>query len=236
MTAPTLDAGGRIEEHTPTGRCPGRERRNVMRLSCLPHAAALALALTAPMAAPAAAQSMSAITQGVMAPCTETHFDADRYVETLAEAGWQPVPDDAQELAAEMLAEAFLVLTHPRQTRVSPVADRLQEARSFWQDQINGGLVLMLFESVLFLRGAADAEGTLILDCWLVTPDAEFVDGLIAEADAEAAAITDLGVAASWGPDPMDADTALSLFATRQPLPEGVAHGLHTQLVRMAEE
>lgn len=195
-------------------------------------AGASALLLTVP----AMAQTIEAVIEGPMGPCTQAHFEPERYLADFAAAGWLPLPEDALPLAVELLSEAFLPMTHPReQSPASTVDARLDLAQAFWNEQLEGRLVLLNQETLLFMRGFTDSEGSQLLDCWMVTPDAEFVDGLIAGADAEAGAITDRAVTVSWGPDPLDDRTVLGLVATRQPLPQGPTHGLHTQLIRAAD-
>jgi len=205
-------------------------------MSFLPRTRGLLAALGLALAAPALTQPITIVTEGVLGPCTENHFEPDRYLTAFAEAGWRPVPDAARPIAVEYLAQAFLPMTHPRPTsRTETVADRITRAVGFWTDEVEGRTILFQFDSVLFLRGHVDADGAQLLQCFLVTPDADFVDGLIAQADTEGVTSEGLGVVATFGPDPLDDRTVLGLSATRQPGPDGTAHGLKTELIRLSD-
>lgn len=190
----------------------------------------LALALTAALAAlPAQAQSFADLQQGPIAACLGDHFEAERYQAELAQAGWVPAAGEGATAAlVEILALAFLPVTHPAQPGAAADAEaRRAAAREVWAAELAERAALVQGDSVLFLRGHVQADRFRRVDCWLVTPDAAFVNGLIAQAAEPVAEGAE--AAAQLGPFRVSDQAEALVRATRYPEPPGPVWGILTQ-------
>jgi hypothetical protein len=198
----------------------------------------LALALPALLAltgAPAVAQSFEDLQQGPIAPCLADHFEPERYQSELAGLGWVPAPENLRDPLVEILSYAFVPLTHPAAPDASEdPAPRLDAARGFWRSEIETRAALVQGESVLYVRGFVQADRFRRVDCWLVTPDAGFVNGLIAQSAEPVAEGAE--VAVRLGPFAVSDQAEALIFASRYPNPPGPVWGLATQmLIRPAQ-
>lgn len=195
--------------------------------------AGLTLILTLALAAgAAAAQTRARLLQGPMAPCLADHLDPARYQAELAAQGWVPLPEPGRPIAASLLAQAFLPVTHPPIAgQPDDPARRLALAAQFWQAEIARRGALFQYDAVLMASGLTRPDGARLLECWMVTPDAEFVDRLIDQAAGDTALPADRGVAAALAAEEIGPGRVFQLVATRQPGAEGPAHGLLTQVI-----
>ncbi len=192
--------------------------------------AVLSLALSA-LGASALAQSFEDLQQGPMAPCLLDHFDPQRYQSELADLGWVPAPDEARGIVIEFLALGFLALTHPALPgRPDNVGARVERAQALWTQELSERTVLIQGDAALYLRGQVQPDGIRRIDCWLLTPDADFVNALIdrglpADVPAEA------DIAIGLGPFAASDRSEATVIATRNPRPPGPVWGLATQLL-----
>jgi hypothetical protein len=198
----------------------------------------LALALPALLAltgAPAATQSFEDLQQGPIAPCLADHFDPDRYQAELAALGWNPAPASLQDAVVEILAHAFVPVTDAaRPDAPDDLEQRLDRARGQWRSELQTRTAFVQGESVLYLRGLVQADAFRRIDCWLVTPDAGFVNGLIAQGEPPVAEGAEVAVA--LGPFVVSEQAEAMVIASRFPHPPGPVWGLTTQmLIRPAQ-
>lgn len=187
------------------------------------------------LAAPASAQSFADLQQGPIAPCLADHFDPERYQADLAALGWAPAPDSLREAVVEFLTHAFLPVTHPAPVGAADDLDqRLDEARMRWRTELDQRTALVQGESVLYLRGVVQPDRFRRVDCWLVTPDAAFVNGLIAQGNRPAAEGAE--VAVGLGPFTVSDQAEALVIASRYPNPPGPVWGLTTQTLILPAE
>jgi hypothetical protein len=188
------------------------------------------------LAIPAAAQSFEDLRQGPIAPCLADHFDPDRYQAELAARGWVPAPEALRDPVVEILSHAFVPLTHPAAPDAGEdPAPRLEAARRFWRSEIEARAALVQGESVLYVRGVVQADRFRRVDCWLVTPDAAFVNGLIAQSAEPVAEGAE--VAVQLGPFAVSDQAEALIYASRYANPPGPVWGLATQvLIRPAQD
>jgi hypothetical protein len=189
--------------------------------------------LTLALAAPAwGGEVADLLAQGPIAPCLEDHFDPERYQADLEALGWLPLSDEVIPQAALLLAVAFLPLTNPPVPGRPDVGTaRLDAASVEWAAELRARPALAQGNSILSLRGSTDEAGVQRLDCWLVTPDAEFVEGLVARAQTEAPIPPDAPVVALLEPEDLSDRTRVQVIASRNPNPPGPAVGLVTQML-----
>ena len=188
-----------------------------------------ALALALGLAAPALAQSFEDLQQGPIAPCLADHFEPERYQADLAALGWAPAPEALTEAVVEILTHAFLPVTHAAPAEgADDLPARLDQARAAWRAELNGRTALLQGESVLYLRGQVLPNRFRRVDCWLVTPDAAFVNGLIAQAPTPAAEGAEVSV--PLGPFVVSDQAEAVVIASRYPNPPGPVWGLTTQM------
>lgn len=189
----------------------------------------LVLAFAAALAAlPAQAQSFADLQQGPIAACLADHFDAQRYQAELAQAGWAPAGEGAQAALVEILSLAFLPVTHPAQPGPAGEAEaRRAAAREVWTAELAERAALVQGDSVLFVRGHVQSDRFRRLDCWLVTPDAAFVNGLIGQAPEPVAEGAEAAV--QLGPFRVSDQAEAIVRATRYPDPPGPVWGILTQ-------
>lgn len=138
------------------------------------------LALATCLAAPAAAQTIGLPAR--MAPCADTHFEADRYRAELEAQGWVFIPAKARAIQVERLVQSFAVLTVDEDT---PEADIITEARQIWLDRGEKAMIFEGGDQTLMLSGVAGTPetGHSIL-CYLSLPGASDLDGAFVSAAA----------------------------------------------------
>jgi hypothetical protein len=186
-------------------------------------AAALLLGATG-----ATGQSFADLQAGPIAPCLADHFDPVRYQDELAAQGWVPAPEELREAVIEILAVGFLPLTHPAPvTQADDAEARLGRARAVWVEQLAAGLALVQGDSVLLLRGVVQPDRFRRLDCFLITPDAGFVNGLIAQSEEPVPEGAEVAVA--LGPFPVSERAEALVLPSRNPTPPGPVWGVATQ-------
>lgn len=189
-------------------------------------ALALALGLAAPVL-PAAAQSLADLRAGPMGACLADHFDVQRYQQDLAAAGWVPLPDAARSAVVPLLALAFLPLTHAAPAGQSAdIEGRRAAAEALWTQELAERAALVQGDSVLFLRGHVQSDGFRRVDCWLVTPDGGFVNGLIAQSAEPVAEGAE--VAVILGPMGLTEISEVLIRASRYPDSPGPVWGIST--------
>jgi hypothetical protein len=194
-----------------------------------PLPSALALALGMALAAPAGAQSFEDLQTGPIAPCLQDHFDPDRYQADLAALGWVPAPDILIDAVIEILAHGFLPVTHAAPAEGSDDTEaRLELAREAWRLELDQRTALLQGDAVLYLRGQVQPNRFRRVDCWLVTPDAAFVNGLIAQGEAEVSEGAE--VAVGLGPFVVSDQAEAVVIASRYPNPPGPVWALSTQM------
>lgn len=183
----------------------------------------------------ALAQTHATLGAGPMAPCLADHYDPARYQADLLAGGWRPVPAEARPIAVEYLAQAFLPVTHPPvQGQTDDPALRLSLAQQFWDGETQRLTALFQFDSVLMLTGTQRPDGSRLLECWMVTPDGEFVEGLIAQAAEGTDLPDDRGVAGALAAEDVAPGVTFQAIATRQPGEGGPAYGILSQLILAA--
>lgn len=186
--------------------------------------------LSLALAAPAAAQGFDDLRQGPIAPCLQDHFDPERYEADLAGLGWLPSPEVLRPALVEILAHGFLPVTHPAQAgQPDDVEARLERARTLWSAELATRTALLQGESVLFLRGLVQPDGYRRMDCWLITPDGGFVDGLIAQAAEPPGEGPEVAVA--LGPFRLSDQAEALVLASRYMNPPGPVWGLTTRML-----
>ena len=182
------------------------------------------------LAAPAAAQSFADLQQGPIAPCLADHFDPERYQADLAALGWAPAPEGLSDAVVEFLTHAFLPVTHPAAAGAADdVEQRLEQARTLWRSELAERTALVQGESVLYLRGLVQPDRFRRVDCWLVTPDAAFVNGLIAQSPQPVPEGAE--VAVGLGPFAVSDQAEALVIASRYSNPPGPVWGLTTRLL-----
>lgn len=191
---------------------------------------ALAAALALGLAAPAAAQSFDDLRQGPIAPCLQDHFEPERYQTDLAALGWGPVPDSLRPAVIDILAHGFLPVTHPAQAgQPDDLETRLGRARTLWTAELETRTALVQGDAVLYLRGLVQPDRYRRVDCWLITPDAAFVNGLIAQAPQPPAEGPEVTV--GLGPFAVSDQAEALVRASRYSPPPGPVWGLVTQML-----
>jgi hypothetical protein len=191
----------------------------------------LAIALSAALwALPVQAQSFADLQQGPIGACLSDHFDAPRYQAELAEAGWAPADEGARAALVEILSLAFLPVSHPAPAgQPDDPEARREAARAVWRAELAEREALVQGDSVLFLRGHVQSDRFRRVDCWLVTPDAAFVNGLIAQGTEPVAEGAEAAV--QLGPFRVSDQAEAVVRASRYPNPPGPVWGLVTQML-----
>jgi hypothetical protein len=190
---------------------------------------ALALGLTAPALGGEVAELLG---QGPIAPCLADHFDPDRYQDDLAALGWLPLADAAIPQVSLLMAVAFLPLTNPAVPGRPDVGSvRVESASLSWADELRARQALTQGNSVLSLRGETMESGVQSVECWLVTPDGEFIEGLLARVQSDSPIPSDAAVAAMLEPEQLSDRTQVQVIVSRNPNPPGPAVGLVTQML-----
>lgn len=172
------------------------------------------------------------LSQGPIAACLEEHFDPERYLTDLEAAGWDALPPEAIPQAARFLGAAFLPLTHPPVPGRPDVGSvRHSAAQAAWEAELAVRPALLQGDSVLQLRGSTDADtGLQVLECWLLTPDIDFVEGLLARAETDEPVAPGAVVVATLEVEDLSDQTQLQVVVSRNPNPPGPAVGLITRL------
>lgn len=144
---------------------------------------ALACLLAVSFAPVAQAQSLG-LPPG-MAPCGDTHFDADRYRADLEALGWVLIPALNRAVQIERLVQSFAALSVEAGTAV---ADVIPAARKVWAAR---GEETMVFEGggqTLMLSGAtSDDGGVRSILCYLALPGRTDLDAAFDAAAARGA-------------------------------------------------
>jgi hypothetical protein len=189
----------------------------------------LALGLASPVFSGEVADLLA---QGPIGACLEDHFDPERYADDLEAGGWFPLPDEIVPQAAQFLAVAFLPMTHPPiPGRPDVPSVRLQTAQAAWESELQTRPALVQGDSIVQLRGFTEADsGMQVLECWLLTPDIAFVEGLLARAETEAPIPPDAAVVALLEPEDLSDRVQLQVLVSRNPNPPGPEVGLITRL------
>lgn len=188
-------------------------------------------------ASPAAAQTRDDLLAGPLAPCLADHFDPERYQSELAADGWLPVPEASRPIALGFLAQTFLGLTHPALPNQSDDrAARIAAAEAQWANDTDQRAVLVQGDALLFLRGIVQADQFRRVDCWMLTPDGEFVDALIASVPSEVPVPTETEAAVALGLLPLTDQAEARIIVTRNPIDPGPFWGILTQTLILPAE
>jgi len=194
---------------------------------------AIGLGLAMGLAQPALSGEVAdLLAQGPIAACLEDHFDPERYVDDLEAAGWFLLPNEAVTEAARFLASAFLPMTHPPVPgRPDLPSVRFQTAWTAWEAELQSRPALLQGDAVVQLRGFVDPEtGNQVLECWMLTPDVEFVEALLDRAATDAPIPDGVAVVAALDPEDLSDRVQLLVLASRNPSPPAPAVGLITRL------